>query len=900
MLMQSLEAYGVPTQLIDIWRTEYGDTLLPVQQQAVQHCGVLSGKRVVICAPTSSGKTLVGEMAAVRAAMEGRRALYLVPTKALAEAKYALFRHLYEPLGLRVRICTRDRRADEESVRRGEFDLVVAIPEKIRAMFDRPAGHSLRSSGSGSALPSLFASVIADELQLVTDPQRGPCLELLLSRLAADSGVQIVGLSASLGTDRSIAEWLGAQWLQLEARPVELRKGVLIGDEFRYVEHNSGSAGVETWENADVADASSLLDALCIIALALADEPTLVFVRDRRSAIELATRLVEAMTQYDEAQTVAELRGLPQTYIRRRLAELALYGVAFHSTDLQFAERQAIEAGFLRGDIRVLCCTSTLALGLNLPARNVLVDPFLWHRRDGLGRSSFSVQPLTRAEFDNRAGRAGRLGWSDEFGRAIVPADSELRAAALMRRYVLAPDARVHDSDRPGPPDYAPSHRLMQLAAVFGTCTESDLAIAWSRTYGAGFLRGASSAERVPQELIDAADECRHLGLLADSPEGFSATALGRIFGTSDLCLASFTWLVRGVKTAGNHCKAVGEPPHPWHAALLCALTAEAADGIYLPASTGDHRDCCAELLATACEQSGTSSQVAECLADILADQAIPVARRSAAAALVLALLRWIGPEPAAELEEALHIPAARLAHAAETIAWLVDITARIAAELGGKAAEHSLAAFARRLCGGIEAEALPLYDLQVSGLDRDLMQALLGAGYASPAAVLKAGPDGLAELIPPLLARRLYHAAQRRLSADGLSRRHTAPLDEPAFVHPPACGGGPALLIYTARPHEASFCGRKVPLRPAEFRMLKTLAEKPGQCVQYEELYSTMWGEEQFAYPGQLYSHRSRLASKLRKAAAETQADTPDDLLVTIRTHGIMLNLPADQVAVK
>jgi len=893
MLMQSLEAYGVPTQLIDIWRSEYGDTLLPAQQQAVQHCGVLSGERVVICAPTSSGKTLVGEMAAIRAAMEGRRALYLVPTKALAEAKYALFRHLYEPLGLRVKICTRDRRADEESVMRGEFDLVVAIAEKIRAMFERSSGHPLRSSGSGSALPSLFASVIADELQLVTDPQRGPCLELLLSRLAADPAVQIVGLSASLGADRSIAQWLGAQWLQLDARPVELRKGVLIGDEFRYIEHNSGSAGMETWENADVADASSLLDALRIMALALADESTLVFVRDRRSASELATRLAEGMTQYGESQTVAELRALPQTSVRRRLAELALYGVAFHSTDLQFAERQAVESGFLRGDIRVLCCTSTLALGLNLPARNVLIDPFLWHRHDGPGRSSFSVQPLTRAELDNRAGRAGRLGWSDEFGRAIVPADSELRAEALMRRYVLPADAKVHDSDRPRPPDYAPSRWLMQLAAVFATRTESDLAIAWSRTYGAGFLRDASSPERVPQELIDAADECRRLGLLADSPEDFSATALGRIFGTSDLCVASFTWLVRGVK-AGSH------PPHPWQVALLCALTAEAADAIYLPACSSGHHDYCAELLATACQQFGTGSQVAEYLAVILADQAIPVARRNAAAALVLALLRWIGPEPAAELEEALHIPAARLAHAAETIAWLIDITARIAAERGEKAAEHSLAAFARRLCGGIEAEALPLYELQVSGLDRDLMQALLAAGYASPAAILKAGPDRLAELIPPLLARRLYHAAQRRLSAKGLNRHYVTPLDEPAFVHPPGCGGGAALFIDHARPHEATFCGRKVPLRPAEFRMLKTLAEKPGRCVQYEELYSTMWGEEQFAYPGQLYSHRSRLASKLRKAAAETQADTPDDLLVTIRTHGIMLNLPADQVAVR
>ena len=898
MLMQSLEAYGVPAQLLQIWRVAYGDELLPVQQEAVQRCGVLSGKSVIISAPTSSGKTLVGEMAAVRAALAGRRALYLVPTKALAEAKYALFCRLYEPLGLRVRICTRDRRADERGVMRGEFDIVVAIAEKVRAMFDRPGR-------TGGDVIAFFGSVVVDELQLLNDAERGPCLELLLSRFAGNQDMQIVGLSACLGAERRVADWLGAQLLEVERRPVELRKGVLIGNEFRYVEHNSGQGGVEKWDAADVTEATSLPDAMRIIALGLADEPTLVFVRDRRSAMELAMALAEATPEAGASATVRELEQLPETSVRQRLAELCRRGVAFHSTDLQFAERQAIEAGFLRGDIRTLCCTSTLALGLNLPARNVIIDPLVWHRPSGRNgrRGRYTLRPMSPAELDNRAGRAGRLGWAEAFGRAIVPADSQLRAEALMSRYVRprAGDeytAEMPDSASAALPRSSRAQRLLQLATVFSTHTEADLAEAWSQTYTGSMTATGETSHRgqVPEALTGAADECRRAGLLATEPEGFLATALGRIFGTSGLSLVSFQRLANGIRAAGG-------APHPWPLMLLCALTEEAAESIHLPVGNDRCRDECAELLRLAEEELVANGEVHSRLAETLADPTLSLGRRNVAARLVLALLRWMGPETTGELEQALGIPAARLAHAGETVGWLMEISGRIVRELGAKASgaeasSESVNVFARRVCGGVGADALPLYDLQVPGLDRDFMQALAGAGYGNRAAIAGMTEKALCELLPAGLAQRVRHAVEAQVKRTSRRSASDETRAESDALLRPGARGGPALRLDLARPLEATFYGTQVSLRPAEFHMLQALAQRPGECVPYEQLFRGMWGDEPFVYAGQLYSHRSRLARKLRSAAnARSEAD--EDVLVTVRTHGVMLNLRADDVAV-
>src|SRR5436190_9364024 len=130
MDFDALEGFGVEKGVIDVWRSGFGKALLPVQERAIKG-GLLAGKNLIVFAPTSSGKTAIGEMAAVKAAREGRRVFYLVPLKALAEEKYVEFRGRYDPLGLEVVVSSRDHSEFDDRILEGRYRLAVCTFEKL-------------------------------------------------------------------------------------------------------------------------------------------------------------------------------------------------------------------------------------------------------------------------------------------------------------------------------------------------------------------------------------------------------------------------------------------------------------------------------------------------------------------------------------------------------------------------------------------------------------------------------------------------------------------------------------------------------------------------------------------------------------------------------------------------
>ena len=134
MRISALEAYGLDECVIDLWKGAGHRELLPIQEIAVQQGKVLDGQHVVVFSPTSSGKTFVGEMAAVRVARQGHRVIYLVPQKALAEEKYREFKRKYACLGIRVVISTRDHKDDDTDIRQGHFHIAVVVFEKMRGL----------------------------------------------------------------------------------------------------------------------------------------------------------------------------------------------------------------------------------------------------------------------------------------------------------------------------------------------------------------------------------------------------------------------------------------------------------------------------------------------------------------------------------------------------------------------------------------------------------------------------------------------------------------------------------------------------------------------------------------------------------------------------------------------
>lgn len=863
MRIASLEAFGVPSELLVVWENALSTELLPIQERAVVQHKVLAGSNLLVQAPTSAGKTFIGEMAATRAALAGRKVLYLVPTKALAEDKYAHFCRLYSPLGLRLIACTRDRRGDEERFVSGDFDIAIAIPEKVRALW------------AHGGVSQFLGLAVVDELQTLSEPERGPCLELILAQLRTLPGLQIIGLSACLGTSPKLAEYLRAGWLETAERPVELRKGVLVGDTFRYRDRFGGWAS-ETFEGVGVREGDSYAGAAARLAVhwAGAGEQTIIFVRDRAGAMRLAAGIAEGMGA-DGDITPGGFESLERTTVREQLRRLCAYGVGFHSSDLQFEDRRAVEVGFNQGELRVLCATPTLALGVNLPAQNVIIDPSGWHSETAGGRASLS--PISRAQYENRAGRAGRLGYGG-FGRAVLLADCELTATSLTARY-LEGDFSVTE---PALATEPPLRTVLQLAAA-AAAGKITLDQAYAQTYTA-FLSGH---EGLQQPLREAARQCRERRLVTETPEGrMTPTALGRIAAASGVCFDTFNWLTEWATSA---CV----PPTNLEATYLSTLAAEGQECSTWGLGGGTVE--WAQALRARADEIGEAGALLEALLNTPARERQV---RDRAARQAVALLRWTGSEETYEVEAAVRLPAARLMALGETVGWLVDTLADLGAELGWPLVDcRRLRRHAECLALGVPPEGLALGRLKVFGLGRDHLRALVQAGIQTPQEAREAGRERLAQVIPAGLAEELVKAVADK----GVRPPISTALPDRSVGRTRTAAAAPemvvaALVLSGDRPDRALFYGRRVALRPAEFRLLRALAENVGKCVRYDTLYRRMWEGDQFVEPGQIYSHRSRLCGKLARALPEREAK---DIVVTVPRHGLMLNLPREEVQV-
>jgi helicase len=176
---------------------------------------MLNGKNLLVCTPTASGKTLIAELPMVKSVLEGKgKAIYIVPLKALANEKFKDFKKRYGYLDIALSIGDFDS-ADSYLER---YDLIVCTAEKLDSLIRHHAPWLSR-----------VATVVVDEVHLMNDPGRGPTLEILITMLRELlPEVQVIALSATIGNPEELAEWLDANLVIDNWRPVELKKGVMF------------------------------------------------------------------------------------------------------------------------------------------------------------------------------------------------------------------------------------------------------------------------------------------------------------------------------------------------------------------------------------------------------------------------------------------------------------------------------------------------------------------------------------------------------------------------------------------------------------------------------------------------------------------------------------------------
>ena len=382
------------------------EELYPPQAAAVE-AGVCTGDNVVAAMPTASGKTLVAQLALLTAGGPG---LYVCPLRALAREKYETFASLP---GVDVGISTGDFDATAEEL--AGHDIVVATAEKVDS--------AIRN---GATWVDDLACVVVDEVHLLDADRRGPTLEVTLATLRRrNPDIQVVALSAPVDNPEAIADWLDATLVESDWRPVSLRTGVCVGDRVSFDDgtetavdvsdpparadapDETGSVDDDPTPNADETVDETTITAALVAETVTAGGQCLAFVRSRAEAARLAEQLAaddlaKQMGIEKAASSAADaVSDVDGTVTGRTLAGCVRSGVAFHHAGLRSGHRAAVERAFRDRKIACLCATPTLAAGVNVPARRVVV-------RDQRRYTGSSMEWLPTLEVHQMCGRAGR------------------------------------------------------------------------------------------------------------------------------------------------------------------------------------------------------------------------------------------------------------------------------------------------------------------------------------------------------------------------------------------------------------------------------------------------------------------------------------------------------------
>ncbi|MGQ0797755.1 MAG: DEAD/DEAH box helicase [Methanobacteriota archaeon] len=447
---------GLDPRIVEILKGQGIEELYPPQAEAIGPA--LLGENLVLAIPTASGKSLVAYLAILASVLKGGKALYIVPLRALAAEKFEDLK-AFDRLGIKVGISVGDYDSPDPTLER--FDVIVATSERADSLLRHRT----------SWLQQLTV-VVADEVHLINDGDRGPTLEVTLAKLRqVNPRAQVLALSATIKNSDELARWLEAEHVKSEWRPVPLKQGVYYDG----IVHFMDGAVQEVRVEGD--DLSGL-----VTDIMTTGGQALVFVNTRRSTEGLAKALSKDIRRQltekdlDALKKIADalVRGQDEaTSMAARLGKCIEGGAAFHNAGLTNDQRGLVEKEFRKGRIRCIVATPTLAMGVNTPARRVVVRDL--NRFD----VNLGLSPIPVLEVKQMCGRAGRPRY-DPYGEAILVAKDEDEVDPLMQEYFLAEPEAIES--KLGSEPALRMHVLASIATNHAT-TEDELFAFFNRTF---------------------------------------------------------------------------------------------------------------------------------------------------------------------------------------------------------------------------------------------------------------------------------------------------------------------------------------------------------------------------------------------------------------------------------
>jgi ATP-dependent RNA helicase HelY len=403
----------------------------PFQKEAIAKLDAGRGG-VLVSAPTSSGKTVVAEYAIFRALQEGSKVIYTTPLKALSNQKYHDFVREYGEAT--VGLVTGENTINDDA------PVVVMTTEILRNLIYEDLKRL-----------DMVRYVVLDEVHYIDDFPRGSVWEEIV--IQAPTTMKMVGLSATIGNFKDIADWMaenrgGMETVFHDIRPVELKLWLAMHNHFSPLFKSDGAIDQRTWSKAAEEEEASYRvggynrlpsnDLLHVIEelKRLDILPAIYFIFSRRGCREALQRCSYHeldLTTAEEKEAIdrvaaERLQGLTdrdeESLFRRMVdARLLRRGLAEHHAGLLPYHKEMVEELFQRGLIKVVFATETLSLGINMPARGVVVSSFT--KFDGANFSN-----LTTGELTQLMGRAGRRG-IDVIGHGVILKESDVEVGTI-------------------------------------------------------------------------------------------------------------------------------------------------------------------------------------------------------------------------------------------------------------------------------------------------------------------------------------------------------------------------------------------------------------------------------------------------------------------------------------
>ena len=680
--------------------------LFPPQVEAVER-GVLSGRSIVMATPTGSGKSLVALLAALKTLMiGGRRVVYMAPLRSIVYERASEWSSILRELGFRVAVATGDYDRVEPWL--ASADVVLATYEKLDSLLRHGEAWLYEEVGL----------VVVDEVHYISDPKRGPVLETVIARLSSrGERKQFVALSATMPNASEVAKWLDASLIYSDWRPVRLREGVY-------------HAGVIEWADGGVRRVRKLTGIASLdVALDSVEEggQALVFVQSRRKAVSLALRLLQhggLLESRELPENVREALRSEREHetINNLLARLLTKGIGFHHAGLASYQRSIVERLFRQRFLNIVFATPTLAAGVNLPARRVIVDSL--HRYQGGFSEAISV-----SEYKQLAGRAGRPGF-DAVGEAVIIARSQASALDAFNKYIRGSPEPIRSRLSS---EKALRSQILAIIAAEKRLSVDGLLEVFSHTFY------ASSLGLPLQGLRNTILSLKDIGLIELRDNVIEATQLGKRVAELYIDPLTAKRMLKGLR------KLASEGRQQTEYAIFLALWNPDSTLLHPPRNKTLVYEAEAELML---EELGLENEVEEQLYDLaIAAKALYTSEL---------ILDWINEEPEKTILDKYGIGPGDLYSIVNTTEWLTYSLAELSRITAPKLAE-SLRKLHARVAHGVREELIEL--TQIENIGRVRARILYRAGIKTAKHVASLKPEELARLLPGLGLERAKQA---------------------------------------------------------------------------------------------------------------------------------------------